>query len=70
MKLIRTQGGVYARNMRFKALPNASYIGFTGTPIIRGEEEITKNIFGVSIFLFMILNHQSRMVQHYLYIFE
>ena len=50
----RTQGGVYARNMRFKALPNASYIGFTGTPIIQGEEEITKNIFGeyVSIYDF------------------
>ena len=50
----RTQGGVYARNMRFKALPNASYIGFTGTPIISGEEEITKNIFGeyVSIYDF------------------
>ena len=50
----RTQGGIYARNMRFKALPNASYIGFTGTPIIKGEEEITKNIFGeyVSIYDF------------------
>ncbi len=50
----RTQGGVYARNMRFKALPNASYIGFTGTPIIRGEEELTKNIFGeyVSVYDF------------------
>ena len=42
----RTQGGVFARNMRFNALPNASYIGFTGTPIIEGEEEYTKNIFG------------------------
>ncbi|MDB4846546.1 type I restriction endonuclease subunit R [Candidatus Pelagibacter sp.] len=50
----RTQGGVYARNMRFNALPNASYIGFTGTPIIKGEEEITKNIFGdyISIYDF------------------
>ena len=42
----RTQGGVFARNMRFNALPNASYIGFTGTPIIKGEQEYTKNIFG------------------------
>ena len=42
----RTQGGVFARNMRFNALPNASYLGFTGTPIIKGEEELTKNIFG------------------------
>lgn len=50
----RTQGGVYARNMRFNALPNASYLGFTGTPIIKGEEELTKNIFGeyVSIYDF------------------
>ncbi len=50
----RTQGGVFARNMRFNALPNASYIGFTGTPIIKGEEEYTKNIFGeyVSIYDF------------------
>ncbi len=50
----RTQGGVFARNMRFNALPNASYIGFTGTPIIKGEKELTKNIFGeyVSIYDF------------------
>ena len=40
--------------MRFNALPNASYIGFTGTPIIKGEQELTKNIFGeyVSIYDF------------------
>ncbi len=50
----RTQGGVFARNMRFNALPNASYIGFTGTPIIKGEQEYTKNIFGdyVSVYDF------------------
>jgi len=50
----RTQGGVYARNMRFNALPNASYLGFTGTPIFKGEEELTKNIFGeyVSVYDF------------------
>ena len=50
----RTQGGVFARNMRFNALPNASYLGFTGTPIIKGEEEFTKNIFGeyVSVYDF------------------
>ena len=41
----RTQGGKYARNMRFFGLPNASYLGFTGTPIIKDEEEVTKNIF-------------------------
>ncbi|MEB4591837.1 type I restriction endonuclease subunit R [Candidatus Thiothrix sp. Deng01] len=42
----RTQGGTFARNMRFNAIPNASYLGFTGTPLIHDEEEITKNIFG------------------------
>jgi len=50
----RTQGGVFARNMRFNALPYASYIGFTGTPIIKGEQEYTRNIFGdyVSVYDF------------------
>ncbi len=50
----RTQGGKFARNMRFHALPNASYLGFTGTPIIKDEEELTKNIFGeyVSVYDF------------------
>lgn len=50
----RTQGGTYARNMRFFGLPNASYLGFTGTPIIKDEEELTKNIFGeyVSVYDF------------------
>ncbi len=50
----RTQGGTYARNMRFFGLPNASYLGFTGTPIIKGEEEFTKDIFGgyVSVYDF------------------
>lgn len=50
----RTQSGTYARNMRFHGLPNASYLGFTGTPIIKDEEELTKNIFGeyVSVYDF------------------
>jgi len=50
----RTQGGTYARNMRFHGIPNASYLGFTGTPIIKDEEELTKNIFGeyVSVYDF------------------
>lgn len=42
----RTQAGTYARNMRYNALPNASFLGFTGTPIIKEEEELTRNIFG------------------------
>jgi len=50
----RTQGGTYASNMRYFGIPNASYLGFTGTPIIKEEEEITKDIFGgyVSIYDF------------------
>ena len=50
----RTQGGTYARNMRFHGIPNASYLGFTGTPIIKEDEELTKNIFGeyVSVYDF------------------
>ena len=40
--------------MRFNALPNASFLGFTGTPIIKEELELTKNIFGeyVSVYDF------------------
>jgi type I restriction enzyme R subunit len=50
----RTQSGTFARNMRFSGIPNASYLGFTGTPLIDEEKEITKNIFGeyVSIYDF------------------
>lgn len=50
----RTQSGTFARNMRYHGLPNASYLGFTGTPIIKDEEELTKNIFGeyVSVYDF------------------
>ena len=40
----RTQGGQLAMNMR-KALPNASFIGFTGTPLFK-DDEMTKRIFG------------------------
>ncbi|MEH8021513.1 type I restriction endonuclease subunit R [Rheinheimera metallidurans] len=50
----RTQGGTYAQNMRFKAIPKASFLGFTGTPLIDDEVEITKQIFGgyVSVYDF------------------
>jgi len=50
----RTQAGTFARNMRFQGIPNASYLGFTGTPIIKDELELTKNIFGeyVSVYDF------------------
>lgn len=40
----RTQYGTLALNMR-NALPNASFIGFTGTPLFK-DDEITKRVFG------------------------
>src|SRR2546426_1275099 len=40
----RTQAGRFARNMRL-ALPNASFIGFTGTPLFK-HDELTRRIFG------------------------
>lgn len=48
----RTQYGRLAINMR-AALPNASYIGFTGTPLFK-DDEVTKRIFGdyVSVYDF------------------
>lgn len=48
----RTQYDVLAMNMR-NALPNAAFIGFTGTPLIAGEER-TREVFGdyVSIYDF------------------
>lgn len=48
----RTQYDQFARNMR-NALPNAAFIGFTGTPLLAGEEK-TRQVFGdyVSIYNF------------------
>jgi type I restriction enzyme R subunit len=40
----RTQAGKFARNMRL-ALPHASFIGFTGTPLFK-HDHLTKRIFG------------------------
>jgi len=40
----RTQAGKFARNMRL-ALPNAAFIGFTGTPLFK-YDELTRRIFG------------------------
>ncbi len=40
----RTQYGRLALNMR-NALPNAAFIGFTGTPLFE-EDEITRKVFG------------------------
>ena len=49
----RSQYSVMAQNMR-DALPNASFLGFTGTPLIKGEEQKTREVFGeyVSIYNF------------------
>jgi type I restriction enzyme R subunit len=48
----RTQYDTLALNMR-TALPNASFLGFTGTPLIAGEER-TREVFGdyVSVYNF------------------
>jgi type I restriction enzyme R subunit len=43
----RTQAGKLARNMR-PALPNASFIGFTGTPLFK-HDNLTKRIFGTYV---------------------
>lgn len=49
----RSQYDQLAANMR-AALPNASFIGFTGTPLIQGEASRTREVFGdyVSIYDF------------------
>ena len=44
----RSQYDIFARNMR-SALPNAAFIGFTGTPLMAGEET-TKEVFGDYVF--------------------
>jgi len=41
----RSQYATLALNMR-TALPNASFLGFTGTPLIAGEVERTRQVFG------------------------
>ena len=49
----RSQYAEFAMNMR-KALPNAAFIGFTGTPLMTDEEEKTREVFGeyVSVYDF------------------
>ncbi len=49
----RSQYDIFALNM-CNALPNAGFIGFTGTPLIKGEEERTREVFGdyVSVYDF------------------
>lgn len=43
----RTQYGTLALNMR-NALPNAAYIGFTGTPLFK-DDQITRRVFGAYV---------------------
>ncbi len=49
----RSQYDIFALNMR-NALPRAGFLGFTGTPLIKGEEERTREVFGdyVSVYDF------------------
>ena len=49
----RSQYDTLALNMR-TALPKAAFLGFTGTPLIAGEEERTREVFGdyISIYNF------------------
>jgi type I restriction enzyme R subunit len=49
----RSQYDQLAANMR-AALPNAAFLGFTGTPLIQGEESRTREVFGdyVSVYDF------------------
>lgn len=49
----RSQYDQLAWNMR-QALPHASFLGFTGTPLITGEEQLTRQVFGtyVSVYNF------------------
>ncbi len=49
----RSQYDSLARNMRI-ALPNAAFIGFTGTPLMTDSEEETRQVFGdyVSVYDF------------------
>jgi type I restriction enzyme R subunit len=49
----RSQYDIFALNMR-NALPYAGFIGFTGTPLIKGGDERTREVFGdyVSVYDF------------------
>lgn len=49
----RTQYATLAMNMR-TALPNAAFIGFTGTPLMAADVELTRQVFGdyVSVYNF------------------
>lgn len=44
----RTQGGDMNRQMK-RWLPNAIFIGFTGTPLLRKDKQTTREVFGTFI---------------------
>ncbi len=45
----RTQGGDMNRQMKERWLPDAIFIGFTGTPLLRREKKTTEAVFGTPI---------------------
>jgi type I restriction enzyme R subunit len=61
----RSQYDIFAMNMR-NALPNAAFIGFTGTPLMAGEEK-TREVFGdyVSVYNFRQLVEDGATVPLY-----
>lgn len=61
----RTQYGTFATNMR-KGAPNASFLGFTGTPLL-GEEKLTEEYFGkyVSVYDFKMAVEDGATVKLY-----
>jgi type I restriction enzyme, R subunit len=62
----RSQYDTFAANMR-RALPNAAFIGFTGTPLMAGEEK-TRQVFGdyVSVYNFkQSVDDQATVPLHY-----
>lgn len=44
----RTQGGAMNKQMK-RWLPNAMFIGFTGTPLLRKDKQTTRQVFGTYI---------------------
>lgn len=54
----RSQYDTLALNMR-TALPNASMMGFTGTPLIAGEEQATREVFGPYVSVYNYADAQA-----------
>lgn len=56
----RSQYDILAQNMR-SALPNAAFIGFTGTPLIEGEAQKTRDLDGDDV---NIYNFRQSIAHH------